>query len=291
MELRHSDVQSVVSAAPTWAGAIAIAFAFLFAVAGCGEDSRRTLSVGGSTSVHDSDLLNALQEAFEVTHPEYRLRVVAAGSGELLALGARGDLDVLISHSPHAELAFMSAGHGALRHELMENDFVIVGPPSDPAAIRGITDAAVALGQLRAVGALFNSRGDDSGTHRRELELWGAGGPPLRSSVYRELGQGMAAVLGASSELGAYTLTDRATLLYLGATFDLEVMVEGDPRLLNVYSVIVPTRAREAEGALAFVGWLSSAAGLGVISAYGTERFGEPLFRPIGGTIPSPIEP
>jgi tungstate transport system substrate-binding protein len=251
------------------------------AAGGCGAGERRTLTLGIPTTVQDSGLLDVLLPEFERAHPEFRLRFVAAGSGELLALGARADLDVLLAHSPQAELEFMEAGRGLARHTVMENDFVIVGPLSDPAGIRGMNDAGGALAGLAMVGATFLSRGDDSGTHRRELELRSGAGSAPGGSGYRETGQGMGAVLRAASELAAYTLCDRATFMNLGETLELEVMVEGDPRLLNVYSVIQVADARQPDGARAFADWLRSDAGRRSIAAYGRERFGASLFKPI----------
>jgi tungstate transport system substrate-binding protein len=247
---------------------------------GCGEEGRRTLTLGVPTTVQDSGLLDALLPEFERAYPGYRLKYVAAGSGELLALAARGDVDVLLGHSPSAEVRFMEAGHGVSRHRVMENDFVIVGAPSDPAGIIGLHDAAAALTRIRDAGAPFVSRGDDSGTHRKEIELREAAGSTAGGPGYRESGLGMGAVLRAASELGAYTLSDRATFVNLENTLDLEVMVESDARLVNVYHVIVVKGAREPEAAQAFAEWLISEAGRRVIGTYGEEQFGRSLFRP-----------
>ncbi len=253
---------------------------FLLHAGGCGEADRRTLTLGIPTTVQDSGLLDALLPEFERAHPDYRLRFVAAGSGELLALGARGDVDALLTHAPAAEERFMAEGRGSLRRRVMENDFVIVGPAADPAGVRGSADAAAALSRIAVVGATFISRGDESGTHRKELALRKAATALAAGPGYREAGQGMGQVLRAASELGAYTLCDRATFTNLKETLRLDVLVEGDPRLLNVYHVIVTTRAREPEAAHAFADWLASEAGRRVIAAYGVERFGAPLFLP-----------
>ncbi len=252
--------------------------------AGCAEDSRRPLTLGIPTTVQDSGLLDALLPEFEDAYPAYRLRFIAAGSGELLALGARGDVDALLSHAPAAEQRFMAEGHGALRRRLMENDFVIVGPAADPARVRGMDDAVAALARIAQAAAPFLSRGDESGTHQKELQLRKAGGAPAGGPGYREAGQGMGEVLRAASALGAYALSDRATFTNMSAGLELEVLVEGDPRLLNVYSVIVVADAREPEGARAFTDWLTSEAGLRVIAGYGVESFGVPLFHPASPT-------
>jgi tungstate transport system substrate-binding protein len=250
------------------------------AVAACAEDGRRSLTLGVPTTVQDSGLLDALLPEFGRAHPEYRVRFVAAGSGELLALGARGDLDVLLSHSPSAELEFVDAGHGTSRLRVMENDFVMAGPSSDPAVVGPLDDAVVALARIASAGTLFLSRGDDSGTHRKELDLRAEAGLGVGGPGYREVGQGMGAVLRAASELGAYALCDRATFLNLSETLELEVLVEGDPRLRNVYSVIQAVRAREPEGARVFAEWITSEAGRRAIAGYGRDRFGTSLFRP-----------
>lgn len=271
--------------------ALALGLAWLGA-ASCIDDARRPVVLGVSTSVEDSGLLDVLWPEFQQAHPEYRLRAVTAGSGELLALGARGDVDVLISHSPESEQAFMEAGHGLTRRLVMTNDFVIVGPPSDPARVRGMRDGAAALAQIARAGVPFLSRGDDSGTHRKELELREAAGLTVGGAAYRELGQGQSATLNAASELRSYALSDLATFLTLRGVLKLEILVRGDPRLINIYSVIAVKRAREPEGAEAFADWLTSAAGQAVIARYGVERFGVPLFRPSalgagGGPTPS----
>lgn len=253
---------------------------------GCGGDQRRTVNLGIPTTIQDSGLLDALLPEFERAHPELRLRYVAAGSGELLALGTRGDLDVLLAHSPVAERQFMEAGRGAERSMVMENDFVIAGPGSDPAGVRGMRDAVAALARIAGAGALFLSRADDSGTHRKELELREISGLAVGGPGHREMGQGMGAVLRAASDQGAYTLCDRATLTNLAATLELEALVEGDPRLVNVYSVILIADPRELEGAREFIDWLTSGEGRDVISSYGVEQFGAPLFRSVDGSRP-----
>lgn len=257
-----------------------LSVAVALATIGCGGEGRRALTLGIPTTIQDSGLLDDLLPRFEAAHQDYRLRYVAAGSGELLSLGARGDLDALIAHSPAAEQRFMEDGYGASRRQVMQNDFIIVGPGADPAGIRGVSDAAAALVGVAQAGGSFLSRGDDSGTHRKELQLWAEAGMRPGGPGYREVGDGMAALLRAASGLGAYALCDRATYTNLRAALDLEILVEGDPRLLNVYHVIVVAAAREAEAAEAFARWLTSAEGQSAIAAYGMNRFGSPLFHP-----------
>ncbi len=250
---------------------------------GCSGDSRRTLTLGIPTTVHDSGLLDALLPEFEELNPGYRVRYVAAGSGELLALGARGDVDVVLAHSPGAEERFVAAGHSTQRNRVMENDFVIVGPEDDPADILGMSDGAAALARIASAGAPFLSRGDDSGTHTKELELRESAGLTVGGPGYREAGQGMGAVLRAASETGAYTLCDIATYMKLRETLDLAVMVEGDPGMLNVYHVMVVALAEEPEAARAFARWLLSAGAQRVIGEYGRDRLSVSVFRPATG--------
>jgi tungstate transport system substrate-binding protein len=245
---------------------------------GCRGDLRPTVSLGIPTTIQDSGLLDELLPAFQLAHPELRLRYVAAGSGELLAIGAGGDIDLLLAHSPVAEREFMEAGYGLERVPVMQNDFIIVGPSSDPAAVRGAANAAAALTQVAESAAKFLSRGDDSGTHRKEIELWETTGSSPGGTGYRELGGGMGAVLRAASELGAYTLCDRATFTNLAESLDLEVLLEGDPHLRNVYSLIIVAEPRELEGSRTFANWLVSEEGRQIIAGYGTTRFGAPLF-------------
>lgn len=258
----------------------ALVLGFLLAALGCGGEPTTTLTLGVGTTVHDSGLLDHLLPVFTRTRPDLRVRYIAAGSGELLALGQRGDVDAMISHSPRAEEEFMAAGQGVLRRRVMHNSFMIVGPPADPAGIRGLEDAPAALARIAAGGSRFLSRGDDSGTHRKELALWSDTDVADRGAGYREQGEGIAATLRAASELGAYTLCDRGTYLSLRETLELDVLVVGDPRLLNIYHVIIPSRSAQPEAARAFADWITSSVGQRAIGEFGLERFGEPLFNP-----------
>ncbi|MGH7481766.1 MAG: substrate-binding domain-containing protein [Longimicrobiales bacterium] len=244
-----------------------------------GDAGERTLVLGATTSTHDSGLLDALIPLFESARPAYNVRPVVVGTGAALALGRRGDVDVLLVHAPAAESAFVARGHGRLRCAVMHNDFVIVGPASDPAGVRGMTDAAAALRRIAAARTAFISRGDDSGTHRRELALWGAAGPPS-SARYLAAGQGMGEVLIMAGEQRAYTLADRATHLVLRERTGLDVLVEGDVRLRNDYGVIPVTRARDPAAAVAFADWITSAGARRAIGGFGRERFGRALFTP-----------
>ncbi|MBF9036615.1 solute-binding protein [Rhodobacterales bacterium HKCCE2091] len=212
------------------------------------------------------------------------IRVVAVGTGQALQNAERCDGDMLIVHARDAEIAFVEAGFGTERRDLMYNDFVIVGPESDPAGVAGTGDVSAALAAIAGAGAPFASRGDDSGTHRKELNLWdGVADVAAASGTwYRELGSGMGATLNAAVGMGAYTLTDRATWLAFENRGDLVILSQGDERLFNQYGVIPVNPAHcpnvNAEGATAFADWLVSDAGQQAIADYSLG--GEQLFFP-----------
>jgi tungstate transport system substrate-binding protein len=259
--------------------ALALAIPVVVAIESC-TPRPSEIVLASTTSTEDSGLFEAMLPAFRRAHLEFRVRVIAVGSGEALRLAARGDADVVLVHSPRAEEEFMAAAHGESRGRVMYNDFVIVGPVEDPASACGLLDAPSALACIARHGSPFISRGDDSGTHARERELWSAAGVEPSGEWYREAGQGMGAVLMMASEKGAYTLSDRGTFLSLRDRLRLEVVVEGDPRLLNQYSVIVVRDASNLEGARVFADWMTSAAGQWTIGVFGVERFGRRLFEP-----------
>jgi tungstate transport system substrate-binding protein len=258
---------------------------------GCASEVPSVLRLATTTSVQDSGLLGYLLPVFgQQTGVE--VDVVAVGTGQALALGESGDADLLLVHDPEGEQAFVEAGFGTERIPLMRNDFVLVGTPSDPAGIRGLP-AATALRAIYASGAAFASRGDESGTHAKELQLWAAAGEdPTEEDWYLSLGQGMGETLITANELGAYTLTDRATFLALAAELPrLVVLVGGDapgpdsdPDLANPYSLIpinpeVHPQA-QADEARWLVDWLLSAQAQARIAAFGVAEFGQPLFYP-----------
>lgn len=250
---------------------------------GCGAGERaqpRQIILASTTSTEDSGLFDELIPAFEAAHPEFAVYVIAVGTGEALELGRRTDADVLLVHAPAAESAFVADGYGLERRPVMYNDFVIVGPADDPATVRGLTDAAEALRRIAEAGAPFVSRGDDSGTHRKELELWQAAALEPGFVGYLDAGQGMGEVLRIANERRGYALTDRATFLFLRHALELEVLVEGDERLFNPYGVIPVTGARNTEGAAVFTEWITSAEAQALIGRYGVDRFGMPLFTP-----------
>ncbi|MBI4730567.1 MAG: substrate-binding domain-containing protein [Chloroflexi bacterium] len=241
------------------------------------------LILATTTSTQDSGLLDVLIPAFEA-ETGYTVQVVAVGTGEALKMGEEGNADVLLVHAPSSEITFMEGGFGSDRRLVMHNDFVIVGPATDPAGIRGL-DPVEALAEIAESGASFVSRGDNSGTHKKELSLWNnAEIEPTGQAWYIETGQGMGATLKIASETEAYTLTDRATYLANRDNLSLEILVEGDASLLNVYHVIVvnpdPWPDVNNAGAIAFADFITSAEGQEIIGTFGTEEFGQPLFTP-----------
>lgn len=241
-------------------------------------DQPHELILASTTSTIDSGLLDVLIPAFERRYGDIRIKVIAAGSGEAMALGTRGDADVLLVHSPAEEEAFMAGSHGVQRLPVMSNDFIIAGPPEDPAGVRGERSVIAALRRIAARDASFVSRGDSSGTHRKELELWAAAGAVARTRS--EVGQGMGEALTIASERGSYVLSDRGTYLALSGNLRLDVLVEGDERLANPYHVITVRDTRNAEHARAFAEWLTSPEAGELIRTYGAEQFGRPLFFP-----------
>jgi tungstate transport system substrate-binding protein len=248
----------------------------------CGRGATRALLVATTTSLDDSGLFSVLLPAFERAQPGVRVRLLAVGSGQALALGRSRDADVLVVHAPADELAFMEAGHGTGRWSVMENDFVIVGPRADPAGVRGGRDAIEALRRLALQRATWASRGDSSGTHRTEQRLLRDAGLDTRSGMQvLDVGQGMAETLVLAAEREAYTLTDRATYVTLRHTLGLDVLVEGDPRLRNVYSVITVRGANNRADASAFAAWLRSVDARRLVADYGQARYGTSLFTPL----------
>ncbi len=264
---------------------LALLFLLLLVIAlGCGGKGEVILAT--TTSTQDSGLLDVLAPLFE-KRTGYRLKVIAVGSGQALAMGRRGDADVILAHSPEDEERFVAEGHGVDRRLVMHNDFVIVGPPGDPAGIAGLGPVE-ALRRIAQRGSLFVSRGDDSGTHRLEMRLWReAGVEPSGQGWYQQSGQGMGATLTIADQKGGYTLADRATYLALRRNIGLAVLVEGDPRLYNVYHVMrvnpsLHPKVNEA-GARAFVEFMVAPETQAVIATFGVERYGQPLFYPDAG--------
>ncbi len=241
---------------------------------------RTQLVLASTTSTEDSGLFDVLIPAFERAHPELAVRLIAVGTGQALELGRRRDADVLLVHAQASESAFVASGHGVRRCAVMYNDFVLIGPTSDPASVRGTRDPLEALRRIERSRSPFVSRGDDSGTHKKERELWEEARVEPRGVWYMETGQGMGEVLNIAAEKSAYTLTDRATFLVVKDHNPLEILVEGDKRLINQYGVIPVAGARNAAGAAAFATWITSREGQQLIADFGVATFGRPLFIP-----------
>lgn len=245
---------------------------------------RPELLLATTTSTHDSGLLDVLLPDFEA-RTGYRVKPVSVGSGQAMALGERGEVDVLLVHSPAAEEKFLAEGYGINRQLVMYNDFVIVGPPSDPAGIESAVTAKSAMQEIAEANAPFISRGDNSGTHALEQTLWQqAGISPAGQPWYQEVGQGMGQTLNIAQEKQAYSLTDRATFLSRQQTPNQTILLEGDPSLFNVYHVLQVDPDRHAHvnaaGARAFVEYLTSAPAQELIDSFGREKFGQALFVP-----------
>jgi len=276
--------------------AVASVLPMLVAV-GCGGDTGQgagaasasyrasQLILATTTSVKDSGLLDeAILPAFAKAHPDMTVKTIAVGSGEALAMGERGEADVLLVHSPKDEAAFMAAGYGTLRLPVAYNYFVIVGPAADPAGVAAAATAADAFRVIAASGATFVSRGDESGTQKKELEIWEAAGVRPDASHYVSTGQGMGETLQIASEKRAYTLTDLATYLSMEKTLDLRVLTRQSPDLKNSYSVIIVSQLEHASvnaaGAELFAALLVSPEGQRLIAAFGRAKYGRPLFYP-----------
>jgi len=249
-------------------------------VGACAPDGGNIqIRVASTTSLYDTGLLDELVPAFQAAHPAYEAQVVAVGTGEALALGRRGDADVVLVHAPEREERFVVEGNGLRRTTFMRNDFVIAGPAEDPAGVAEAADAADALRRIARSGAGFASRGDDSGTNIRERALWRDAGLEPVGDWYLDVGQGMGSTLLFAGERRAYVLTDRATLTTLRANgLDLvEVYTDGDA-MRNVYSVIPATRALRPEAAAAFEAWILGDEAAAIIREFGVERHGRALF-------------
>lgn len=239
------------------------------------------LRLATTTSTENSGLLGSLLPTFEEAF-HLEVDVVAVGSGQALKLAENGDADVVLSHAPVLEEAFVASGFGVNRRGVMYNDFVIVGPPGDPAGIRGAKSAVEALRTIAAKQAPFLSRGDESGTHVKEKELWAAAGITPSGAWYRSAGVGMGQLLQMADETGAYTLTDRGTYVSRKQKGDLVIVVENDPRLFNPYSIIATNPARHPTAkyiaAMQLIAWMTSPEGQRRIAAFQIE--GKSLFVP-----------
>ncbi|MDA9404317.1 extracellular solute-binding protein [Bradyrhizobium sp. CCBAU 45389] len=261
---------------------VAIGALLLWSTTAFAQD--RTITVASTTSTEQSGLFGHLLPLFSKAEG-INVKVVAVGTGQALDIGRRGDADVVFVHDRPAEDKFMSEGQGVKRFDVMYNDFVIIGPKSDPAQIAGSKDVTDALRKIAAAKAAFISRGDKSGTHAAELRLWKEAGVDLsagKDSWYREIGQGMGPALNMASSSNAYLLSDRGTWLSFGNRGELTVLTEGDKRLFNQYGVMLVNPAKhpnvKAQDGQAFIDWLVSPKGQQAIAGY--KVGGEQLFFP-----------
>jgi tungstate transport system substrate-binding protein len=264
---------------------------FLAAILVCAgfvaQAEERFITVASTTSTEQSGLFGHLLPIFE-RQAGIKVRVVALGTGQALDVARRGDADVVFVHARAAEEKFLAEGHGVKRYPVMYNDFVLVGPTTDPAKIGGGKDIVVALKKLQAGRAPFVSRGDRSGTHLAELALWQAAGIDIdkaKGAWYRDTGQGMGPALNTAASMGAYILSDRGTWLAFRNRGDLTILVEGDKRLFNQYGVMLvnPVKHPSVKKALGqqFIDWIISAEGQKAIAEYTIN--GEQLFYPNAG--------
>jgi len=250
------------------------------------QGPRSPVILSTTTSTQDSELLDVLVPIFE-RQSGYTVKTVAVGTGQALALGARGEADVVLAHAPELEKKYVAEGKMLNRRLVMYNDFVIIGPADDPAKIKSMTSAAQAMKAIAQTGSRFVSRGDDSGTQILEKALWKLAGVEPSSPWHIESGQGMGLTLGVADERNAYTLTDRGTYLAYQKRLRLPILLQGDKPLLNVYSVMEVNPANgpkvNTEGGKAFADFMVAAETQSVIKTFGVDKYGQPLFVPIAG--------
>lgn len=240
------------------------------------DSSSNIIRLATTTSTENSGLLNYLLPRFTET-TGYKVHVIAVGTGKALRMGRDGDVDVVLVHAPAAEKKFVADGYGETRYSVMYNDFVIIGPATDPATIKHVKNIADAMKRIANHSSLFISRGDDSGTHKKEKSLWNNAKLEPKGSWYREAGQGMGKVIQIASELDAYTLTDRGTWIAYQNKTSLKLLFQGDPILHNPYGIIAvnPKRYPDSNyaGAQALIEWMTSKPGQALISKYKIAGF------------------
>jgi tungstate transport system substrate-binding protein len=251
------------------------------------QAQQKNIILATTTSTQDSGLLDVLIPMFE-KKTGFFVKTIAVGSGQAMAMGQKGEADVLLVHSPDAEKKFVADAYGVNRRLVMHNDYIVVGPPDDPAKVKGVKPTIEAFKKIAAAGALFLSRGDNSGTHSKEKAIWKASGTnPEGQKWYQQTGLGMGQTLNISSEKKGYTLADRGTYLALKKNLQLDILMEGDAILLNIYHVIEVNPAKfskvNAAGAKAFADFMVSQETQSIVKTFGVEKFGSPLFFPDAG--------
>jgi tungstate transport system substrate-binding protein len=264
-----------------------LAILFVFPATTAAQPAQKNVILATTTSTQDSGLLDVLLPIFE-KKTGYFVKTIAVGSGQAMAMGAKGEADVLLVHSPAAEKKFMADGNGVERRLVMHNDYIIVGPPADPAKIKGMKKASEAFKKIAATGSIFMSRGDNSGTNAKEKDIWKAAGVKYEGEKwYQQTGLGMGQTLAVAAEKKTYTLADRGTYLALKKNLGLEILVEGDGILLNIYHVIEvnPKKWPKANftGAKAFGDFMVSKETQDIIKTFGIDKYGSPLFFPDAG--------
>ena len=248
------------------------------------QAQEKTIILATTTSTQDSGLLDVLNPIFE-KKTGYFVKTIAVGSGQAMAMGQKGEADVLLVHSPEAEKKFIAEDYGINRRIIMHNDFIVVGPPEDPAKLKGLKSSSEAFKKIASEKALFLSRGDNSGTHAKEKTIWKATGiNPEGEKWYQQTGLGMGQTLSVAAEKKGYTVADRGTYLALKKNLGLDILVEGDAILLNIYHVIEVNPAKwpkvNAPAAKAFADFMVSKETQDIVKTFGVEKFGSPLFFP-----------
>jgi tungstate transport system substrate-binding protein len=268
--------------APVWL----IAGALLLGAGGPVSAQSNVVILSTTTSTQDSGLLDVLVPLFE-KKSGLTVKTISVGTGQALALAARGEADVTLAHAPGLEKKYVEDGKMSNRRLVMYNDFVIIGPPDDPAKIKGLPRAVDALQRIAGSQSRFVSRGDKSGTHLLEQGLWKQAGIEPKGAWYLESGQGMGQTLGIANDRRAYTLTDRGTYLAFARRVELPILVEKDRPLLNIYSVMEVNPANgprvNGPGGRAFAEFMLAPETQAVIKAFGVDRYGQPLFVPVAG--------
>jgi tungstate transport system substrate-binding protein len=251
------------------------------------QAQQKNIILSTTTSTQDSGLLDVLIPIFE-KKTGYFVKTIAVGSGQAMAMGQKGEADVLLVHSPAAEKKFVAEGYGVNRRIIMHNDFIVVGPAEDPAKIKAVKVTPEVFKKIASAGSLFLSRSDKSGTHTKEMAIWKAAGiNPEGQKWYQQTGLGMGQTLNIASEKKGYTLADRGTYLALKKNLSLDILAEGDAILLNVYHVIEVNPAKwpkvNAAGGKAFADFMVSKEVQDIVKTFGVDKFGSPLFFPDAG--------